>query len=86
MLPIPMSLLCKLVAIKMANEPQTETRSENKTEEDDGCENAKHLRESGRELGGICTPLDNMDKEVTPRQERRSFVGGHSGLCIALKL
>jgi len=83
---LPMTLLWELVARKMAKEAQDEARSENKTEEDDGCENAKHLRESGRELREICTPFDNMDKEVTPRQERRSFVGGHSGLCIALKL
>jgi len=83
---LPITLLWELVAIKMAKEAQTETRSENKTEEDDGCENAKQPRESGRELGGICTPLDNMDKEVTPRQERMSFVAGHSGLCISLKL
>jgi len=83
---LPMTLLWELVAMKMAKERQIETRSENETEQDDGCENAKHLGESGRELGGICTPFDNMDGEVAPRQERRSFVGGHSGLCIALKL
>ena len=74
-----MTTLCKLVAIKMAKDPVPETRSENKTEEDDGCE--KPLRESRWTKGGVCRPFDNMGKNVTPRQERTTFVGGHSG-CV----
>ena len=76
-----MTTLCKLVAIKMAKEAIPETRSENKTEGDDGCENLKLLRESRWAKSGVCRPFDNTAKEVTSPQERTTFVGGHSG-CV----
>ena len=76
-----MTTLCKLVAIKMAKDPLPETISEDKTEEDDGCENIKPLGESRWAKGGVCRPFENMGKDVTSRQERRTFVGGHSG-CV----
>ena len=78
---LSITTLCKLVAIKMTKDPQPETRSENMTEEDNGCENVKHPRESRWAKSGVCRPFDNTAKEVTSPQERTTFVGGHSG-CV----
>ena len=76
-----MTTLCKLVAIKMTKDTLPETRSENITKEDDGCENVKPSRESRWEKGGVCRPFANTGREVTSRPVRRTFVGGHSG-CV----